>query len=81
MVKDVSCRSHSIIFLGGALGRDWPCEEAIGSGGECEAEDDGHKKVVISELEVGPVGFANPGGGWMVGSLYLVLNRYHHRLS
>lgn len=44
MVKDASCRSHSIIFLEGALGRDWPFEEAIGSGRECEAEDGGLKK-------------------------------------
>lgn len=67
-MKDASCRSHSIIFLGGALGRDWPCEVAIGSDEECE--DSGLKKVVVSELKVGPGGFANPGGSCMVGPLY-----------
>lgn len=44
MVKYVSCCSHSIIFLEGALGRDWPFEKAIGSDGECEAEDGCRKK-------------------------------------
>lgn len=78
-MKDASCRSHSIIFLGGALGRDWPFEEAIGLDGEREDEDGGLKKS-------GDLGI----GGWPSwvcefrrelhsgAAVMLVLIHYHH---